>query len=388
MMTEIIDHESAPDFCADHRRSSGRIHLPVAPRALARVRFIPDEPLPRALTPEQALNWLDYLEGQGDAIEVVNLNGPGDPLATPALSLKTLALVRERYPGVSLCLTSLGLGAAEVAPELAKLGLAHVSILMDAVDPAVVEGIYAWIRPGKRTLPLSEAAKTLVKEQPYAIAALVEAGVPVQIKTTLYPWINPEQIGEIAQRAAELGVSEMKLFPFLPKGDDCPQPCEPADPAELERLAGLAARHLPAQAVDLAACMEAVEWDSGEPAASQVVLPKPSKHKPCLAVCSSDGFEVDLHLGQAGRFLIYGPQDGPVVLLETRPAPEPGDGDTRWQQAYLVLSDCFAVLAAAAGESPRRILADKGLPVLIQEGNVEGLVDVLFGGGKKKGGKK
>ena len=387
-MAKIIDHESAPDFCADHRRSSGRIHLPVAPQAMAKSRFSPDQPLPRALTPEQALNWLEYLEGQGDAIRVVNINGPGDPLATPALTLKTLALVRERYPEASLCLTTLGLGAAEAAPELAKLGLAHVSILMDAVDPSVVERIYAWIRPGKRTLPLSEAARVLVKEQPYAIAALVEAGVPVQVKTTLYPWINSEQVGEIAQRAAELGVAEMKLFPFLPKGEDCPQPCQPADPAELERLAALASKHLPAQAIDLASCAQTTEWDFSEPAASQVALPKPSPGKPYLAVCSSDGFEVDLHLGQASQFIIYGPQDGPVVLLEARPAPEPGEGDARWQQVYLLLSDCFAVLAAAAGQAPRKLLGDKGLPVVIQEGNVDGLVDVLFGGGKKKGGKK
>ncbi len=388
-MSEIINHQAAEDFCAGHRRSAGRVHLPVAPRALARVRFSPDKPLPRALTPEQALNWLEYLSDQGDEIRVVNINGPGDPLATPELTLATLALVRERFPGASLCLTTLGLGAGAVAEQLAGLGLAHVSILMDAVDPKVVERIYAWIRPGKRTLPLGEAAQMLVQEQPLAIAALVEQGVPVQIKSTLYPWINPEQMNEIAQRAAELGANEMKLFPFIPKGEDCPQPAKPADPAELAELAGLAARHLPAKAVDLAFCAAATEWDFSQPAAAAKTLPKPSQSRPNLAVCSSDGFDVDLHLGQASQFLIYGPQDGLVVLLETRPAPEPGDGDARWQQAYLVLSDCFAVLAAAAGEAPQRVLGEKGLPVVTQEGNVEGLVDVLFGGKKKgKGGKQ
>ncbi len=76
------------------------------------------------------------------------------------------------------------------------------------------------------------------------------------------------------------------------------------------------------------------------------------------------------------------------MLQEVRPAPELGSGDARWQETALLLHDCFAVLASAAGEAPKRILSEKGLAVLTQEGTVEGLVDVLYGGGKKKGGKK
>ena len=387
-MENTVSHDSAKNFCAANRRASGRVHLPMAPKALARVRFAPDKPLPRALTPEQALNWLEYLRDQGETIKVVNINGPGDPLATPHLTLQTLGMLREKLPEASLCLTTLGLGAAETAPELAQFGLAHVSILMDAVDPSVIERIYAWIRPGRHTLPPSQAAQLLVQEQPVAIAALVEQGIPVQVKTTLYPHINTGQISEIAQRAAELGVAEMKLFPFLPKGGDSPQPLETAGPEEMEALAREAGQHLPARYMDLTACEADTAWDFEQPEAAQAVLPKPSKQRPHLALCSSDGFEVDLHLGQAGQFLIYGPQDGPVMLLEARPAPEPGAGDSRWQEVALALSDCFAVLALAAGESPKRILGEQGLPVLTQAGNVEGLVDVLFGGGKKRGGQK
>jgi nitrogen fixation protein NifB len=387
-MSETISHKPAKHFCASDRRSSGRVHLPVAPKALARVRFSPETPLPRALTPERALNWLDYMASEGEAIQVVNLNGPGDPLASPDLTLQTLAALRESYPGLSLCLTTLGLGAAELAAQLAEFGLAHVSILMDAVDPKVAEGIYAWIRPGTKTLPLPEAARLLVEEQAGGIKALVNSGVKVQAKTTVYPGINSEHISEIAEKSSKLGISSMKLFPFLAKDDDHPRPAWEAVPEELSRAARQASKHLPTQLVDLAYCRETVEFNFSEPDASQKALPKPDGKKPYLAICSSDGFEVDLHLGQTGQFIIYGPKDGPVLLMETRPAPEPGNGDTRWQQAALTLSDCFAVLCAAAGEAPKRVLAERGITVLEQEGNVEGLVDILYGGGKKNGRKK
>ncbi|MCB2194110.1 MAG: radical SAM protein [Deltaproteobacteria bacterium] len=383
-----VDHQSAENYCAGNLKSSGRVHLPVAPKALARGRFSPEKALPRALTPDQALNWLEYLADQGQSVKVVNINGPGDPMATPELTLLTLSLLRDRYPGVSLCLTTLGIGAAAYASELAKMGLAHVSILMDAVDSEVAQLIYAWIRPGTKTVPLAEAAGLLIREQAEAITALVKAGVNVQAKTTVYPCINSEHIPAIAAKAAELGASEMKLFPFVAKGEDCPQPRDEATPEELSDLAAQANKILPTTLIDMAMCQAMIEDEFSHEVAEQVLLPKPSPKRPHLAVCSSDGFEVDTHLGQALQFIIYGPQDGPVVLLESRPAPQPGAGDSRWQQVAMLLSDCFALLASAAGENPKRILAEKGLPVLTQEGNVEGLVDVLYGGGKKKGGKK
>jgi nitrogen fixation protein NifB len=96
--------------------------------------------------------------------------------------------------------------------------------------------------------------------------------------------------------------------------------------------------------------------------------------------------EVDLHLGQAIRLMIYGPrEDGLPCLLETREAPEPGTAD-RWGELAKILHDCFAILAASAGETPRRMLAEKGVKVLITQDAIEGTVDVLYGGGKK--GKK
>lgn len=387
-MSETIKHEPAKEYCAANRRASGRVHLPIAPTAQARVRFSPEQPLPRALTPDQAINWLGYLADEGEKIKVVNINGPGDPLATPELTMQTLAMLRSAYPELSICLTTLGLGTENLAAELVKFGLAHVSILMDAVNSRVASKIYAWIRPGRKTVPLAEAAQLLVAQQAAAIKAFVAAGIEVQVKTTVYPGVNSDHIEDIADMAAELGASEMKLFAFIPKGDNHPLPMEEAEPEEMESLAAKAAKHLPAKFLDVASCRDEIEFDPANVANSAKILPKPDKKRPNLAVCSSDGFEVDLHLGQTGQFLIYGPKDGTVSLLEARPAADAGHGETRWQQTAMILSDCFAILCAAAGEAPKRILGEKGLPVLAQEGNVEGIVDVLFGGGKKKGGKK
>ena len=104
-----------------------------------------------------------------------------------------------------------------------------------------------------------------------------------------------------------------------------------------------------------------------------------------MAVVSATGMEVDLHLGQAKTILIYGPRaDGLTCLLETRQAPDPGSGKARWEQLAATLHDCFALLTASAGQRPREVLGTAGIRVLITEENIEGTVDVLYGGGRKQ----
>lgn len=94
-----------------------------------------------------------------------------------------------------------------------------------------------------------------------------------------------------------------------------------------------------------------------------------------------------MHLGHAKQILIYGPrEDGLACLLESRMAPQPGGGSSRWEELAETLSDCFILLTASAGDNPKQILSSKGLTVYVSDENVEGTVDVLYGGGKK--GKK
>ena len=117
----------------------------------------------------------------------------------------------------------------------------------------------------------------------------------------------------------------------------------------------------------------------------QTDLPQPTRERPRVAVASATGMAVDLHLGQARTLLIYGPrEDGLTCLLETRPAPEPGSGEARWQQLAETLPDCFALLAASAGLRPREVLGQHGIRVLVGEQDIEGTGEVLYGGGKKQ----
>ena len=377
-------------FHKDSRQTIGRIHLPVAARANTRLRWGAAPSLGHALLPAEAVAMLWKAVESGLDIEVVGITGPGDPLADPGPTLTTLELVRTEFPDMLLCVTTNGLGGACVARELAAAGLDHVTVFMDAVDPDIVQRIYAWVRPGTHTLPPAKAAAHLVRNQAEAVKAFKRAGLTVKVNATVYPGVNAEHLVEVAKTAAGLDADLMALIPFKPAGAEG-EPEAPT-PELMDAVRGLAGEHLRVMPAFQACGRDLVGTQASAfvlPSRPEVVMPKPTDKRPNVAVASSGGMDVDLHLGHAVRILVYGPRpgDGLVTLLEARPAPAPGGGDARWKTLGKTLSDCFALLAASAGDRPRAVLSGMDLPVLITDDEVEGVVDVLYGGGKKKCGK-
>lgn len=358
--------------------------LPIAPQAVCGRRFGGGKAA-AAMPPAEAVAWISELLKGGKTIHGVNICGPGDALAAPNILFAALDMLRQQHPELTLQVTTAGLGAAALAPALAEQNLAQINLQVEAVDTAVMEKIYAWIRPGKKTLPLSQAVAALLKMQAEAVMALSQAGLPVNIQTTVYSGINDQHAAAIAEKMAGLGAASMTLLPFEPVADE--EGTSACSTALLEQAKQAAAAHL--RLLDYG-CVCLTPPSSGGSFAG-AMLPKPSKERPNVAVVSSSGMEVDLHLGQAANVLIYGPRSGDELpsLLTVRDTPEAGAGDSRWEAlARECLFDCFALVAAKAGENPQKVLAEQGIKVLLAEDSVEGLVDVLYGGGKKQKCKK
>ncbi|MDP3426736.1 MAG: radical SAM protein [Humidesulfovibrio sp.] len=402
-----------PCFAVGARTQAGRIHLPVAAKSTIRRRFGEPETPGRALSPKDVTQWLDRVLAGGTHISMVGITGPGEPLAEPGPVFETLRAVREQHPDLALTLSTNGLLAAQHADALAGLGLSHVTVLVDAVDPLIVEQLYAWIRPGKRTLPLPEAARLLVDEQARTIRAFREAGLFVKVNMTVIAGINEEHVTDVASITATLGADMLALVPFQPA---CPDSCcdptkselagsEPGAPkapddARMEELRELAGRYIPLMPGFDSCGQNIVGLEQALPEVClESALPKPSGARVNVAVASASGLDVDLHLGQAIRFLIFGPResDGLPCLLDSRDAPQPtadstgntasgdktGGANARWAALAETLHDCFAILAASAGAPPREFLATRGITVLTGETQIQGAVDTLYGGGKK-----
>jgi len=219
MTTITAAYANHPCFGMTSRKTVGRLHLPVAPRSNAKIKFAggaKSASAPNAaMTPEEAVGWLERVLESKESVGIVGITGPGDPLAVPEPTIRTLRMVRDKFPQMELCLTTIGIGMDLYAPELAEIGVSHVTLLVDAVEPAVAEKLYAWIRPGRKTVVMSEAAEVLMEEQRNAVVALKKAGITVKINTTVFPGYNA---GQWRRSPPPCPPSAPTSWPWFPSG--------------------------------------------------------------------------------------------------------------------------------------------------------------------------
>lgn len=398
-----------PCFNQQARHTHARIHLPVAPRCNMQCNYCnrkyscANESRPgvtcTVLKPGQAIEYLRSSIKTTPQLSVVGIAGPGDPMACASETLETLRLVRAEFPHLLLCIATNGLNLLPYAEDLAALGLSHITITMNAVDAAIGERFYRWIEIDGVRRSGRDAAELLRQRQQQAIHAMASLGVLVKVNTIYVPGYNDAHIEQVAQTASVLGASVLNLMPLLPTAgtpfSSLPEP----DRKTLQNAREQAAKYLP-QMSHCARCRADAAGFVGEPHAPQLLqaiaraehpsAAKPvaprlqvttSGSRPYLAVGSRDGCEIDQHLGEADRFMIYRLGESGGQFVEARPVNREEEGATRWIRLAELLHDCAGVVVSGAGVTPRMILAHYGLQVGIVDGSVqEALTAVAHGG--------
>ncbi len=192
--------------------------LAIAPQLVARTRFSPPPPSSNlCLTIPEALHSLEMEKKRlGGEIGTVLIAGPGDPLATPDITFEAIGSMKEKYPELNIVLHTYGIGSSAMAARLAHAGIHHVEMAVEAVRSEIIERLFAWIRPGSKTLKLREAARLLIKEQSSGVSAMKFHDISVAIVTTLYPGYNMHHVGKISSEMKELGADSIALLPYKP----------------------------------------------------------------------------------------------------------------------------------------------------------------------------
>jgi nitrogen fixation protein NifB len=400
-MALTINYEHHPCFNAKVKGQFGRVHLPVAPKCNIQCNYCNrkydcvNESRPGVtstiLSPEQALYYMGQVLEKEPRITVAGIAGPGDPFANAEETLRTMRLLRENYPNLILCLASNGLNLQpEYISEIAKIGVSHVTVTINAVDPEITRKVYRWVRDGKNVYQGRKGAEILLERQLAAVKGLKTAGITVKINCIVIPGINDHHIVEVAKKMAELGADLFNAMAMFPTPETPFETLIEPDNKTMAKIRKECEKYLPqmrhctrcrADAVGLLGADQSEEFHGCLIACSQKVIPQNSFNRPYVAVATVEGILVNQHLGQADQVQIWEQVNGGFNLVEERLTPEAGTGFGRWQKLADTLKDCRAILASSMGENPKQILKTYGVTPVEMSGFIEMGLQAVYDGG-------
>jgi nitrogen fixation protein NifB len=387
----FIDYSTHPCFNKESHHKHARVHLPVAPECNIGCNFCnrktdcPNESRPGVtsaiLAPKQAIAYLEKLESILKApLSVIGIAGPGDPFATPELTLKTLELCREKYPEKLLCVASNGLNVEPYADDLARLKVSHVTLTINAVDPVIGSKIYRFVRPDREVFRQVEGAEILLARQLSSLKALKARGITVKVNSIVIPTVNLGHIEYVAQSVAAMGADMHNCIPMYPVPETPFENISEPSGAAMDMLRARCGQFIPqmehcrrcrADAAGVLGEENNAEIQSALRETSQLPL-NPDEDRPYFAVASLEGVLINQHLGEAENIWIYEwTQEEGIRHIDTRRVSAPGGGDDRWKALADGLSDCRALFCAAAGQRPTNVLTQNGVRLIVAEGLIE-----------------
>ncbi|TCP61714.1 nitrogen fixation protein NifB [Rhodovulum bhavnagarense] len=361
------------------------------------------------LTPEQAARKVLAVAAELPQLSVLGIAGPGDAAYDWRKTRATFALVAERLPDIRLCLSSNGLALPDHVEEIVAMNIDHVTITINAIDPAIGQQIVPWIFHERKRYTGIEAATILRDRQLQALEMLTARGVLVKVNSVLIPGINDDHLVEVNKAVKARGAFLHNIMPLI---------SDPAHgthfgltgqrgptAAELKKVQDACAgganlmrhcRQCRADAVGLLGedrgqdftldkLPEVIEdapeardayraWVAEErkdraAAAQHADAAAAATEAPTLfAVCTRGSGRINLHFGKATEFQIYEADSDGIRFVGHRRADNyclGGHGDSgRMAEIIRVLDDVPYVLCQMIGEGPRKRLAAAGIEAI------------------------
>ena len=406
-----------PCYSEEAHHHFARMHVAVAPACNIQCNYCnrkydcanesrPDVVSER-LTPAEAVRKVLAVAAEVPQLSVVGIAGPGDPLANPERTFETLAGIRRAAPDLTLCLSTNGLALPDHVEALAALGVGHVTVTVNAIDPEIGARIHPWIVWEGRKVEGLEAAGLLRRRQLEGIAALRDRGMLCKVNSVLVPGVNDAHLPAVSRAVRSLGAFVHNAMPLISvpehgtrfglsgqrgptaaeleatqracTGGEVMRHCRQcrADAVGMlgsDRHAEFALARLPAAPADASAAREAhrraTETHRRRLAAARDEALAAAVHAPAglsarVAIATRGEGIVNQHFGHARELLVYDvSRDGArlVGLRKLEQYCQGGDGDDdALGTAIRALEGCDAVLVAKIGRCPKDALADAGV---------------------------
>ena len=383
-----------PCYSAESQHKFARMHLPVAPACNIQCNYCNrlydcvNESRPgvtsEILTPAQAVAKIGVVRERLDNLAVIGIAGPGDALANWEKTRATLIGMREQYPDLIPCLSTNGLLLPQYAQELIDLGVGHVTVTVNSVDPTLSAKIYAYVEAAGVRSNGPAAMQKLLDNQLAGISLLSRQNVVIKVNIVMIPGVNEAHIPEVVQAVKAAGASLTNIMPLIPASGSAFAHLPQTSNKDVSAMREKCQVYLPqmrhcqqcrADAIGLLTQDRSAEFR--EPPACPSGGCSGKKSGPALeqgkslfrvAVTSKYEKLVDQHFGHAERFLIYETDGIRSNLLERRSVPKYCNGNEYCeserefkQETIKKLTDCDAVVTMRIGSQAKERLLAQGI---------------------------
>ncbi len=376
-----------PCYSAEAHHKYARIHLPVAPSCNIQCNYCNrkfdcvNESRPgvtsEVLTPELAGKKFEWVKENIEELSVVGIAGPGDALADWCFTRKTIENIKQTNPDITFCLSTNGLMLPEYGPEIVALGINHVTVTVNAIDPAIGAQIYKHVLYKGTIYEGIAAAELLLQNQLAGIEYLAEHGVLVKINIVMIKGLNDRHIPEVVRKVKELGAFITNIMPLIPaQGSafaDFPQ-TSMKEINELRNICQLDIQQMchcqqcRADAIGRLDEDRSLEFRMCNRSPADKEVQNLTKKQYKIAVTSKYGRLVDQHFGHAENFIIYQGDGQNFHILENRSASkycagmaECDEEEERRDNILDILQDCNAVLTMRIGYHAKEKLDRRGI---------------------------
>ena len=395
--SEVNRTASHPCF-GEHACKNARIHLPVAAECNIQCNYClrnydcMNESRPgvasKILSPQEALQRYKTLKETMPNLTVAGIAGPGDALANFEQTSETLRLIRDYDQDVTFCIATNGLLLPQYVSRLQELGVSHVTVTVNAVDPSIGAKIYHHVNYMGKTYTGEQGAAILLANQLAGIKMLCAAEITCKVNCVVLRGVNDDHIREVTKTAADLGAFMTNIMPHIPVKGSAFEKLDRVTNKEIEAIREQCGAHIK-QMTNCHQCRsdaagtldEDISIEFTQPVSIEPQLPESPQTDKLMrfAVASKNGAIVDLHFGHADKFYIYESNETETRFMETRSVSKYCDGscdkEDKWASVIRAVSDCDAVLALRIGPTPEKRLQENGIYVITTYERVETAVN-------------
>jgi nitrogenase molybdenum-iron protein alpha/beta subunit/MoaA/NifB/PqqE/SkfB family radical SAM enzyme len=376
-----------------------RMHLPIAPKCNISCNYCvrkfdcPNESRPgvttNVLKPQEAFEKYMEVKKKVPNLSVVGIAGPGDALANFGETKKTLELIRKQDKEVTFCLSTNGLMLPRYANELIQLGVSHVTVTMNAIDPKIGGQIYKYVDYMGIRYYGETAAAILLANQLTGIQLLTSQGIVCKVNIVMLKGINDEHIPEVVKKVKELEGTITNIMQLIPVEGSVFENLPLVSNKEIMKMRKNCGETMKqmyhckqcrADAIGTLGDDRSIEFNACHKVEEPVKIQEniASNQKLQVAVATKSGMIVDQHFGQVSELYVYEYFNGSAKFIEKRTINKYCDGkqdcDEKEDKIAMIINtiaDCDAVIAMRIGESPKIQLKQKGIRVFTTYDKIE-----------------